>query len=162
MKTTCTLALLTACAIIQVDTSTWAQGRPQRPSDRRAPRPVPSEQADLPDSAIRQALLDTYDLDKDGRLDAEERAQVKADIDSGKIQAPGRTPRGGAPGAHVPPPEILEKYDVNKDGKLDATEREAVHADMESGKLARPAGRPEEAGHVPPAGGPLGRKGGRR
>ncbi len=153
MKTTLALALLTACAV-QIDTSSWAQGRPQgrpqRPANGPVQPPAPADLDHAPDSAIRQALLDTYDANKNGRLDASERAQIQADIASGKLQAPDMPHHDKGPGAHNPPPEILEKYDVNKDGKLDETERAAVHADRESGKLARPAGGPGRGAHNPP------------
>ncbi len=92
-------------------------------------------------------LLDRYDINKDGQLDASEIASLKADIESGKI-APPPGERGRV--AHRPlPPQILEQYDLNKDGKLDEAERAALQTDIQSGKLALPGGggRPHR---VPP------------
>ncbi len=90
-------------------------------------------------------LLDRYDINKDGQLDASEMATLKADIESGKIAPPpGERDRV----AHRPlPPQILEQYDVNKDGRLDETERAALQADIASGKLTLPqGGGPPHAG----------------
>jgi EF hand len=83
-------------------------------------------------------IVAQYDANKDGVLDADERAVLHADIEAGKVQLPrmhGRGPMG-------PPPEILEKYDTNGDGQLDADERAVLHQDIIDGKLPPPPHRP--------------------
>jgi hypothetical protein len=60
-----------------------------------------------------------YDVNKDGKLDEQERAAMKADR-AAKRQA-----------------RLLDKYDANKNGQLDP-EEEAVHkADLEKRRAAR-------------------------
>ena len=59
-----------------------------------------------------------YDLNGDGKLDANERAAMQAD----------RAAR-------------LKKYDTNRDGKLDANERAAMRADRKAQRKAAKAGR---------------------
>src|SRR5436305_45442 len=75
-------------------------------------------------------LLDKYDKNHDGMLDQNEMAELKQDIQAGKIQPQARPPRL--------PKEIMDKYDVNHDGVLDESEREALHQDVQSGKVQLP------------------------
>src|SRR5512140_1195341 len=91
------------------------------------------------------SLLDKYDINKDGQLDASEMATLKADVESGKIAPPPQ--ERGRPQHRPLPPQVLEQYDVNKDGTLDETERAALHADIQPGKLSLPAGGPGGPAH---------------
>jgi Ca2+-binding EF-hand superfamily protein len=59
----------------------------------------------------RGKMLEKYDTNKDGVLDANEKAAMKADFQA-KREARKQ--------------EMLAKYDTNKDGKLDETERAAM------------------------------------
>lgn len=59
----------------------------------------------------KQKLLEKYDTNKDGVLDANEKAAMKADFQA-KRQAKKA--------------EMLARFDTNKDGKLDAQERAAM------------------------------------
>ncbi len=65
----------------------------------------------------RAELLQKYDTNKDGVLDANEKAAMKADF------AAKRAARKQ---------EVLAKYDTNKDGKLDEQERAAMRDDLET------------------------------
>lgn len=144
MKTTIALTLLAVCAI-QLN-EVQAQGRPQGRGTVRgqvkqaapAANTNTDSLASAPDAAIRQALLETYDANKNGKLDPAERAQVRADIEAGKLDLPeGAGPKQGHR-PHRVPAEIAAQYDANKDGKLDETERAALKADIESGKITIP------------------------
>jgi Ca2+-binding EF-hand superfamily protein len=55
----------------------------------------------------KAALLQKYDTNKDGKLDASERAAMRADKKAA----------------------MLAKYDTNKDGKLDASERAVMKSE---------------------------------
>lgn len=56
----------------------------------------------------RGKLLEKYDTNKDGQLDASEKAAMKADFQAKRAERKA---------------EMLAKFDTNKDGKLDAQER---------------------------------------
>ncbi len=66
-------------------------------------------------TTVRKDLLDKYDKNHDGVLDADERAAFDKDRDARKT-------------------ERLQKYDKNHDGKLDATELAAMRADRKERK----------------------------
>jgi Ca2+-binding EF-hand superfamily protein len=107
-----------------------AQAQPAGPPHGTRPPRGPMLHQGLAD------LLDRYDINKDGQLDAAEMASLKADVESGKIAPPSQE-RGRVP--HRPlPPGVMEQYDVNKDGTLDETERESLQGDIQSGKLTLP------------------------
>ena len=95
-----TLAILTAGSL-----SAIAQEGDKGPRKDRGERPIPPE------------VLEKFDTNKDGKLDADER---KAAGEARKAQMEKRRAA------------MLEKYDANKDGKLDDTEREQMRADMEA------------------------------
>jgi len=59
----------------------------------------------------RTEILQKYDANKDGKLDASEKAAMKADFQAKREQRKA---------------EMLAKFDTNKDGKLDATEKAAM------------------------------------
>lgn len=127
------MILLTAAAVLAaLTTQLSAQPGPGRGG--RFHRGAPEDAADL--SEKRKELIEKYDASKDGQLDESERAALRADIQSGKVEVPpgpiGRFLRLG------PPPEVVAKYDANKDGQLDEAERAAVRADVESGELEKP------------------------
>ncbi len=62
----------------------------------------------------RQRLLARFDANGDGKLDGEERAAIKADVDARRA---------------VYRDEDLYRYDANGDGRLDPEERKAAAAD---------------------------------
>lgn len=64
---------------------------------------------------MRKELLEKYDKNHDGVIDADERAAFAKDRESRKA-------------------ERLQKYDKNHDGKLDESERAAMRADREAAK----------------------------
>lgn len=71
---------------------------PGGPGHGRGPR-GPRGDGNGPDSAEREAmhqkLLETYDTNKNGKLDEAEREVIQADVKAGKLELPGRPGRGG-------------------------------------------------------------------
>jgi len=63
------------------------------------------------DAPNRKELIQKFDQNGDGKLDAAERAQMKAAFEATRAEH------------HK---EMLAKYDTNKDGKLDAAERKVM------------------------------------
>jgi Ca2+-binding EF-hand superfamily protein len=61
--------------------------------------------------AGRAEILQKYDLNKDGKLDASEKAAMKADFQAKRAERKA---------------EMLAKFDTNKDGKLDDGEKAAM------------------------------------
>lgn len=70
----------------------------------------------------KQKMLEKYDTNKDGQLDANEKAVMKADFKA-KRQAKKA--------------EMLAKFDTNKDGKLDETERAAMKQAKQAERFAK-------------------------
>ncbi len=66
-------------------------------------------------TGVRKSVLEKYDTNHNGVLDADERAAFEKDRAARKA-------------------ENLQKYDKNHDGKLDADERAAMKADREKNK----------------------------
>lgn len=61
------------------------------------------------------ALLQKYDTNKDGKLDDQEKATMRADFQAKRAERKA---------------EMLAKYDTNKDGKLDQSERAVMREDL--------------------------------
>ncbi len=77
-------------------------GRPGGPGFGPGPRGLRG--AGGPDFGPRhQELLDKYDANKDGKLDAAEHEAIRKDIESGKLQPPPFGPRRGGFGPPPPP-----------------------------------------------------------
>jgi hypothetical protein len=70
---------------------------------------------DNADAGPRAGLLQKYDLNGDGKLDAAEKAAMKADFQAKRAAKKA---------------EMLAKYDTNKDGKLEPAERQVMREDM--------------------------------
>jgi Ca2+-binding EF-hand superfamily protein len=66
------------------------------------------------DGQPHKELIQKFDQNGDGKLDAAERAQMKAAFEAKRAEH------------HK---EMLAKYDTNKDGKLDAAERKVMRDD---------------------------------
>ena len=99
----------------------------------RAPAPADPD-ADQPNGSLRQQkrrqeLLARYDKNGDGKLDAEEKAAMKADqVSLGEMWKPGSDnaarPPGPMPGVDGPmQAELLKRFDKDGDGKLNAAEQ---------------------------------------
>jgi Ca2+-binding EF-hand superfamily protein len=71
---------------------------------------------------VRQAILQKYDTNGDGVLDANERAAMRADFQAKRA-------------AHKA--KMLAKYDTNHDGKLEPDERAAMRADRAAKQFAK-------------------------
>lgn len=116
----------------------------ERPPRREGPPPEMR--------AYHEKALKVYDANNDGKLDEDERAILREDVEAGKFPPPpfgGRGDRGPRGPHGQPPKEILEKYDTDKDGKLSDTERAALEADIKSGKLPPPPHRGPRGGRPP-------------
>jgi Ca2+-binding EF-hand superfamily protein len=101
---------------------------------------------------LPKEILDQYDVNKDGVLDANERAALHKDVEAGKVQLP--TP--GALGSRPPAPDakqVLLKFDANKDGMLDETELAAFLKEMQAHRPPMHPG-PGGPGGPPPADAP--------
>jgi hypothetical protein len=62
--------------------------QPAEGSGPRGPRPGMGHQGPPPE------IVAQYDVNKDGKLDEQEHAAIRADIESGKLQPPAGGPRG--------------------------------------------------------------------
>lgn len=96
-------------------------------------------------------IIDQYDVNKDGKLDADERAALHKDIEAGKVQLPGPGVPGGPPPA-LDAAQVLAKFDANKDGMLDQTELAAFLKDLAAHRPPPPPGIGGPGG--PPPGDP--------
>lgn len=136
MKRTNKIALAGTLALALAGALACAQ--PAGGDDNAAPPegPGPGRRPPLP-----KEILDQYDTNHDGTLDANERENLRKDVEAGKVQLPGPG-RFGPPGGGMRrmDPEalhkmLLDRYDANKNGKLDDEEYIQIGKDVESGKL---------------------------
>ena len=145
-------ALTSLALSVATLTLTAQQPDPAEPGAQPAFRPAgpPREPRPLP-----LAVLEKFDLNADGKLDEQERAELFQQVEAAAGQRAQARPerfRGGppGPGRHFgPPKEILDQYDVDKDGRLSESEHAAVKADIDAGKL-QPPPRPPGPGAPPP------------
>jgi Ca2+-binding EF-hand superfamily protein len=71
---------------------------------------------------LPQDIIEKYDLNQDGKLDENERAELHKDIQDGKVLPP-RIGRGPRHDRERPSPQaILQRFDADQDGRLDLTE----------------------------------------
>ena len=108
---------------------------------------------------FHEKALATYDVDKNGALDQDERVVLHEHVRSGKFPIPAAVRQhiarmlghgGGGHHASVPP-EILAKYDTNQDGRLDEKEHVALAVDIASGKVEPPHPRHSAPAKAAPA-----------
>jgi hypothetical protein len=122
-------------------------------SHAKPPHEVPATLA-AEMKAFHEKALAAYDVDKNGKLDQDERAVLHDHVRGGKFSIPAavRHHIAQAIGHHGNsaslPPEILAKYDTNKDGKLDEKEHVAFAVDIAAGLVQPPHSR-----HAAPAAG---------
>jgi Ca2+-binding EF-hand superfamily protein len=152
MKMITKLGLLGALGLAFAGFSGYAQTEAPAPEPGGPVPGMPHRPPPL--GEVLNQIIERYDANHDGQLDATELAALRKDIEDGKIGPPPGAPGMPRPGARGPgllPKEILDKYDLNKDGKLDENERAALRKDIEDGKI-----QPPFPGHGPrgPAGGP--------
>jgi Ca2+-binding EF-hand superfamily protein len=84
-------------------------------------------------------LIEKYDVNKDGQLDATELAAMRQAAGGEGFMPHGPCgPRGGERGPAHLPKEIIDQYDADKDGKLSNEERTVLHQDIKDGKVAPP------------------------
>ena len=78
-----------------------------------------------PDAAARkEAMLKKFDKDGDGKLSAEEKAAMKAEMQK-------RRGEGGKGPDAARRAEMMKKFDKDGDGKLSEEERAAMRAEMQ-------------------------------
>jgi hypothetical protein len=139
MKTKPALLLLTATASLLGVLAFAAEHKP--PADHAAEM-----------KTFHAKALATYDVDKNGKLDQDERAVLHDDVRSGKFPIPAavRQHLTQAVMNHGDlPAEILARYDTNKDGKLDEKEHVAFAADILAGNVQPPHPRHAAPHHAP-------------
>ncbi len=85
---------------------------------------------------VSEKKLEKYDLNKNGVLDPEERAQMKKD--RAELKA-----------------ERLKKYDKNGDGKLDESEKATMHAEEKAARKAEKKAAKKAAAEATPAVAPV-------
>ena len=68
-----------------------------------------------PDGPDKAALIKKYDVNGDGKLDAAEKAAMRADFKA----------------------KMLAKYDTNKDGKLDASEKAVMRDERQTAQFEK-------------------------
>ena len=91
------------------------------------PEPTPgSTEKHLTKAERKQADLEKYDVNKDGKLEKDERAARKADREAEKEAA------------------LLAKYDANHNGTLDPVEEAALKADKEKAAAKHAAHKAEK------------------
>lgn len=90
----------------------------------------------------REAIIEKYDTDGDGKLDDSERNAARAEFQkrsggepSSQSRPPGDRSRGGAMSRE----DMMKKYDKNGDGQIDGKERAALRE-----KLMKSRGNPAE------------------
>ena len=107
---------------------------------------------------FHKKMLEKFDADKDGKLNDEERAAMKAEMEKMRAERGDRGPKGprgengergpkgprgenggrgpkGPRGERPGMPENMEQFDTDKDGKLSDEERKAARAAMEQKML---------------------------
>ena len=89
-------------------------------------RPVP------PAPPVPAAILEKYDLNKNGKLDADEKEKMKADAKAAKEAAEAAEKAAEAARRAA----LILKYDKNGDGVLNADERAAAAAAIKAEKAA--------------------------
>ncbi len=77
---------------------------------------------------MHKRVMEKFDANKDGQLDEQEKAAMKADFEARRAEMQKKS---------------LEKFDANKDGQLDEQEKEAMKAEFK--------GRRDGKGHGPRA-----------
>lgn len=126
MKTNTKIALLAALGLTLASIGALAQSDSSEPTSLP---PVAGPHGRPAPGVLLLTLLDKYDTNHDGQLDATEMANLRKDVKDGKIQPPGggKGP-GEAAGMRQPPTakELIAQFDTDKDGKLDAAELEAL------------------------------------
>ncbi len=72
---------------------------------------------------MHKKMLEKFDANKDGQLDEQEKAAMKAEFEAHHAEMKQK---------------MLEKFDANKDGQLDDQEKEAMKAEFEARRSEKP------------------------
>jgi len=96
-----------------------------------APPAAAKDKAPTAREAKHAADLARYDVDKDGKLNADERAAKKADADKARADKKAARDAKRAEKTAAAEAKKLARYDLNKDGKLDEKELAAAKADQD-------------------------------
>jgi EF hand len=130
---------LTTCALSQ------AQIQYRDPSQQGDPHHGADASSMTKHIAEVFAKVSAFDANKDGQLDATEKASLAKAIADGTLQLPAHSgPNGEKPAPEAIVDHIAEVYpqvaklDVNHDGALDETEQAALKKAIEAGELMHP------------------------
>ncbi len=74
---------------------------------------------------MHKHMMEKFDANKDGQLDEQEKAAMKADFEAKKAERKAK---------------FMEKFDVNKNGQIDEEEKAAIKADFEANGPKGPKG----------------------
>ena len=102
----------------------------------KAASPAQKEKQSSAREAQHAADLARYDVNKDGRLSADERAAKKADTEKTRAEKKAARDAKQAEKAAAAEAKKLARYDRNKDGKLDESELAVAKADEERRQAA--------------------------
>jgi hypothetical protein len=123
------------------------------PSDESAKAVAPAEKGKQPNAreAKHAADLARYDVNKDGKLEADERAAKKADTEKARAEKKAAREEKRAEKTAAAEEKKLARYDRNKDGKLDESELAAANADEDRRKAAAAKRKASQEGKKPVA-----------
>lgn len=141
-KNTLIVALIAALPTLAQDATTEA---PAAPAPQAPHWGAHGQMPGRPNRAdMHKRMLEKFDLDKDGQLNDEEKAAMKAEMQKRRAERGPRGPRpegGMHPGnrrrPHSERPEMIKKYDTDQDGQLSEEERAALRNDVKAGREAR-------------------------
>ena len=152
-----TAATTTVAIAVLTGASFAADTNAPRPPDGKGRGPRPDPAAAVAHLTAEYSKVSSFDLNRDGELDATEQGRLAAAITAGTVSfAPpgGRTP----PAGFTPPAEEIARhladmytdvapYDANADSVLSADEQATLKTAIESGELSGPGGPGGPGGH---------------
>lgn len=90
--------------------------------------------------AHRQRLIQKFDVNKDGKLDAQEKAEMDKFIAEHRKNGPRRGAEGSRRGHGPSREDLIKKFDKNQDGKLDDAERAEMEKALREQRRRGPQG----------------------
>ncbi len=116
-------SLMIALALVALPV--LAQEAPQKPCDKPCgPKPC-MRHHHHGHKHMHKGMMEKFDANKDGQLDEQEKAAMKADFEAKHAEMKAK---------------FMEKFDVNKNGQIDEDEKAAIKADFEANAPKGPHG----------------------